>query len=153
MYKFTTSTPYLLARAGARMGALFSRRLAPYGLTLPMYRVLAALVEQPSQTLGNLATMTSIDLSTMSRMIGTMRTKGLVTRERPPGNERTVSIDLTPKGRATAAELMKEAEHYEKVAVSRLSEANVAKLKQLLGEIYDSLDILEAEQATGNTVK
>ena len=74
-YKLTTSMPYLVARLGVRMGSLFSRRLASYDLTLPMYRVLAALSEKPGQKLGELSAMTTVELSTMSRLIGTMRAR------------------------------------------------------------------------------
>lgn len=145
MYRLTTSMPYLLNRVGVRMGALFSRKIEPYGLTLPMYRVLASLAEQPQQKLTDLAAMTSAELSTMSRMIGALVAKGLVTRTRPPSNERNVSIDLTAKGRELAEQLMREAQHYEDVAISRLKGGDVAKLKLLLEQVYDSLDVLEGE--------
>ena len=60
MYRLTNSVPYLLNRVGVRMGELFSRRLAPYDVTLPMYRVLAGLSERGDQRLGDLSVMTSI---------------------------------------------------------------------------------------------
>jgi MarR family transcriptional regulator, organic hydroperoxide resistance regulator len=148
MYRLTTSIPYLLNRLGVRMGELFSRRLQPYGLTLAMYRVLASLAEQPGQRLGDLADMTSIELSTMSRLISTMVGAGLVTRKRLPTDDRTVSIDLTSEGQRLAAILIAEAQHYEDVAVSQLSDADVRQLKSLLGEVYAATDILEAELST-----
>src|SRR4029078_13729564 len=46
MYQLSNSLPYLLARVGIRMGDLFVRVVRKEGLTLPMYRVLAALAEQ-----------------------------------------------------------------------------------------------------------
>ena len=46
--------PYPLNRVGVRMGELFSRRIAGYGVTLPMYRVMAALWETGDQRLGDL---------------------------------------------------------------------------------------------------
>lgn len=145
MYKLTTSMPYLLARLGVRMGSLFSQRIAAYDLTLPMYRVLAALSERPDQQLGELSAMTTVELSTMSRLIGTMAARDLVSRHRPPGNERTVQINLTEQGVALAALLRKEAEHYEEVAVSSLKPKEIVRLKRVLKHIYDSLDVLENE--------
>lgn len=144
-YKLTTSMPFLLARLGVRMGTLFSQRLATYELTLPMYRVLAALSERPGQKLGELSAMTTVELSTMSRLIGTMAARDLVTRLRPPGNERSVRIDLTPHGAEVAALVRTEAEHYEEVAVSNLKATDIDRLKRTLNRIYDSLDVLEAE--------
>lgn len=145
MYQLTTSMPYLLNRLGVRLGWLFTRRIGPYGLNLPMYRVLASLAERPDQKLSDLAQMTSAEVSTMSRMIGSMVDMGLVTRERLPNNERTVRINLTEKGGTIAGELMREAQHYEDVAISGLNPAEVESLKRLIVQIYDSLDVLEAE--------
>ena len=148
MYKLTTSMPFLLARLGVRMGSLFSQRLAAYDLTLPMYRVLAALSEKPDQQLGELSAMTTVELSTMSRLIGTMATRGLVSRHRPPGNERTVKINLTERGVEMAALLRAEAEHYEEVAVSTIKPVEIDRLKSILNRIYESLDVLESELVT-----
>lgn len=144
-YQLTTSMPYLLARLGVRMGSLFSQRLAAYDLTLPMYRVLAALSEKPGQKLGDLSAMTTVELSTMSRLIGTMVTRGLVSRQRPAGNERTVQIDLTDHGAEMAALLRAEAEHYEEVAVSTLKPTEIDRLKRTLTQMFASLDVLEGE--------
>ena len=145
MYKLTTSMPFLLARLGVRMGTLFGQRLATYDLTLPMYRVLAALSETSDQKLGELSAMTTVELSTMSRLIGTMAARGLVSRHRPAGNERTVQINLTERGTRMAALLRTEAEHYEEVAVSTLKPNEIDRLKRILTRIYDSLDVLESE--------
>ena len=66
MYRLSDAFPYLLNRVGVRMGELFSRRLEPYGVTLPMYRVMATLWEKGNQRLGELSEVTSIELSTLS---------------------------------------------------------------------------------------
>lgn len=144
-YQLTTSMPFLLARLGVRMGSLFSQRLATYDLTLPMYRVLAALSERPSQKLGDLSAMTTVELSTMSRLIGTMVSRNLVSRQRPAGNERSVQIDLTAHGAEMAALLRAEAEHYEEVAVSTLRPTEIDRVKRTLAKMFDSLDVLEGE--------
>ena len=144
-YKLSTSMPYLLARVGLRMGSLFSQRLATYDLTLHMYRVLAALSEKPGQKLSELSAMTTVELSTMSRLIGTMVTRGLVSRRRPEGNERAVQIDLTDRGVEMATLLRAEAEHYEEVAVSTLKPDDVDRFKRTLAKMFDSLDARERE--------
>jgi DNA-binding MarR family transcriptional regulator len=127
------------------MGWLFSQRLAAYDLTLPMYRVLAALSEQPGQKLGDLSAMTAVELSTMSRLVGNMATRDLVSRRRLPGNERTVQIDLTARGAELAALLRVEAEHYEEVAVSALKASEIERFKRTLSQMFESLDVLESE--------
>src|SRR5260370_25763570 len=111
LYRLSNSFPYLLNRVGVRMGELFSRRIAPFGVTLPMYRVMAALWEKGDQRLSDLATVTTAEISTLSRLVGEMKRKGLVTRSRLDGNGRTVAIKRTTKGRALAVEVRRIAVH------------------------------------------
>jgi hypothetical protein len=61
--------PFLLARAGARMGNAFAKALKPYGLSLSEWRVCASLQHTPRQTLSELATHASTDLSALSRIV------------------------------------------------------------------------------------
>jgi len=145
VYKLTDSFPYLLNRVGVRMGDLFSRRIASYGVTLPMYRVMAALWQTPGQRLNDLADMTTVELSTLSRLVGTMEKMSLVSRSRLENNARTVAITLTDSGRALVEELMPIAQHFEQVAVSKLSPSALKALKKTLTDIYVLLDTLEEE--------
>ena len=157
LYRLTYAFPYLLNRVGVRMGELFSRRIAGYDVTLPMYRVMAALWETPDQRLGDLAALTSIEVSTLSRLIGTMKRKGLVSRTRLKDNARTVAINLTAKGKTLVEELIPIAIHFEDVAVREFSSKEIGELKATLGKIYESLDTLEPEikeaNAKGNGAK
>lgn len=145
LYRLTKSLPYLLNRVGVQMGDLFSRRIAGYGVTLPMYRVMAALWETADQRLGDLAAMTTIEISTLSRLIGEMKRRGLVSRSRLKDNGRTVAINLTPKGRSLVEELMPIAIHFEEVAVRNFPSRNISDLKTVLEEIHVSLKSLEPE--------
>ena len=145
LYRLTNSLPYMLNRVGVRMGDLFSRRIAGYSVTLPMYRVMAALWEKADQRLGDLAAMTTIELSTLSRLIGEMKRRGLVTRSRLKDNARTVAINLTPKGRTLVEELIPIAMHFEEVAVRTFPSKNILDLKTVLAEIYESLNSIEPE--------
>jgi MarR family transcriptional regulator, organic hydroperoxide resistance regulator len=148
LYRLSNSFPYLLNRVGVRMGELFSRRIAPFGVTLPMYRVMAALWEKGDQRLSDLAIVTTAEISTLSRLVGEMKRKGLVTRSRLADNGRTVAINLTSKGKVLVEELMPIAIHFEDVAVSGFSAAEVLRLKVVFQEIYQSLGTIEPEIAT-----
>jgi DNA-binding MarR family transcriptional regulator len=143
MYRLTHSVPYLLNRVGVRMGEMFSRRLAPYNVTLPMYRVLAGLSERSDQSLGDLSEMTSVELSTLSRLVSTMKRRGLVSRARPDANGRTVEINLTAKGRELAATLMPLAAEFERVGTQGFANGEIGILKDRLVEIYRNLDELD----------
>lgn len=151
MYRLTDSLPYLLNRVGVRMGELFSRRITGFDVTLPMYRVMAALWEKGDQRLGDLAFMTSIEISTLSRLIGAMKRKGLVSRKRLEDNARTVAINLTAKGKTLVEELIPIAVHFEEVAVRDFQKQGLSDLKSTLAQIYDSLGTLEPEIAEAET--
>jgi DNA-binding MarR family transcriptional regulator len=145
LYRLSNSFPYLLNRVGVRMGELFARRIAPYDVTLPMYRVMAALWESGDQRLSDLSTVTTTEISTLSRLIGDMKRRGLVSRSRLEDNGRTVAINLTAKGKLLLEELMPIAVHFEEVAVSNYTEAEVSRLKIVFREIYQSLGSIEPE--------
>jgi DNA-binding MarR family transcriptional regulator len=145
LYRLTNSLPYMLNRVGVQMGELFSRRIRGFGVTLPMYRVMAALWEKQDQRLGDLAAMTSIEISTLSRLVGEMKRRGLVSRSRLKDNGRTVAINLAPKGRALVEELIPIAVHFEEVAVRNFPSRKTLDLKTVLGEIYESLKSIEPE--------
>src|SRR4030095_13635555 len=59
--------PYLLARAGTRMGQSFSKELKQFNLALTEWRVCVALHHKEHQRLSDLALHTSTDPSTLSR--------------------------------------------------------------------------------------
>jgi DNA-binding MarR family transcriptional regulator len=141
-YTFIQSFPYLLNRVGVRMGELFSGRLRAYGLTLPMYRVMAVLRQEGPQRLGDLSSMTSTELSTLSRLVTSMKKDGYVSRVRPEDDGRTVEISLTPKGAALVEQLMPLASEYETVGTRSFTEEEIAWLKAALVQIYDNLDAL-----------
>jgi len=154
MYQLSNSLPYLLARVGSRMGDLFVRVVRKEGLTLPMYRVLAALAEQASPLrLVELSALTSADLSTLSRLVADMHKAGLVSRERPANDQRSLQVELTAAGRELYQRFMPVAAYYEEVATGDLSKKDAAALKATLGLLYDNLDRLEAEVESGEIQK
>lgn len=145
MYRLTDSFPYLLNRVGVRIGELFAARIVSYGITLPMYRVLAALWEQPDQRLSDLSDLTTIEISTLSRLVGAMKRKGLVSRRRLEDNGRTVAINLTAKGRSLTEELIPIAVHFEEIAVRNRTADEIQWLKRALADAFDCLNDIQAE--------
>lgn len=150
MYRFSNSLPYLLARLGVRMGDLFTRVIRHEKLTLPMYRVLAALSEQGHPLrLGEIAELTSADVSTLSRIVAEMSRTGLLTRDRPENDQRSLQVELTPKGAELAGRLMPLAAYYEEVVTGSMSAKEAAELKRVLVELYHNIDRLEQEVEAG----
>jgi DNA-binding MarR family transcriptional regulator len=141
--------PYLLNRAGARIAAAFADVVRGYGITLPMWRVLAALDEADGRRMGELAERTSIDQSTLSRVIDAMVRQGLVRRLRRDDDARSVAVLVTEAGRALTARIVPVALHYETVALRGFTGPQAKLLKRMLTQLYRNMDALDAERAAG----
>lgn len=136
--------PYLINRAGIALATRFSAILRREGLSLPDWRVLAALRERNGQRLTELACRTSIEISTLSRLVGSLEGNGLVTRDRDSEDARAIAIRLSPTGEALSARLTPVAQNLEKTALAGLSEAEAQQLKSLLHRIFDNLEAVPA---------
>jgi DNA-binding MarR family transcriptional regulator len=132
--------PYLLNRAGLRVGLMFSRDIEPFDVTLPMWRVLIELWNKGDHRLGELSERTSIDMSTLSRLLVTMQRKNLIVRRRSGLDGRALSLTLTPRGLALTEKIVPYALRYEDVAMDGLSEREVGTLKDLLKRVYLNLE-------------
>jgi DNA-binding MarR family transcriptional regulator len=137
--------PYLLNRAGLRIGLMFSRDIEPHDVTLPMWRVMIELWHNGDHRLGELSERTSIDLSTLSRLLVAMQRKHLIVRRRSGLDGRALSLTLTERGLELTEKIVPFARRYEDVAMQGLSGADVKKLKQLLKKVYDNLETAERE--------
>jgi DNA-binding MarR family transcriptional regulator len=138
-YRLSTSFPYLLNRAGALIAEQFTLRLEPFGLTVPMYRVLASLRDRPDQRLTDLAEMTTIEISTLSRLIGTLTRKGLISRKRLNGDGRAVSIALTARGQTLVPKLIAIAIEFEDLAHRGRTAPEIARMNRFLSETFERL--------------
>ena len=137
--------PYLLNRAGVRMGHMFSKDIEPYGITLPMWRVMIELWHRGDFRLGELAERTDIDISTLSRLLVTMQRKGLITRRRSGLDGRALSLTLTPEGLDMSEKISPLALKYEALAMANLKDADVNKLKLLLRRVSENLEAASAK--------
>jgi MarR family transcriptional regulator, organic hydroperoxide resistance regulator len=143
MFDLRQYLPYLINRAGARLAVRFAREIAENGVALQEWRVLAALLAQGPQRLSDLARLTSIDLSTLSRLVGRMERQALVARTRADGDKRALDVQLQAKGRRIAQAIIPTAEHYERIALAGISAEEERLLKGLLERVYLNLDRLE----------
>lgn len=144
--------PYLINRAGVAMAARFSAVLRHEGISLPDWRVLAALRERNGQRLTELACRTSIEISTLSRLVSSLEAGGLVTRDRDTEDARAIAIRISPAGEDLSARLTPVAQNLEKTALAGLSETEAQQLKELLHRVFDNLDAVpavDAETVTG----
>ena len=135
--------PYLLNRAGARIATAFSEEVRPLGATLQIWRVLAALREQDGRRMGDLSDTTSIEVSTLTRLVDNMEQKGLVIRRRDEGDARAILLHVAPAGRRLTQRIVPIAERYEAVALRGFTVDEAAVLKTALRRLYANMDRLK----------
>jgi DNA-binding MarR family transcriptional regulator len=143
MDRLDSYLPYLLNRAGARIAAAFSEEVRPLGASLQMWRVLAALREGDGRRMGDLSETTSIEVSTLTRLVDNMEKKGLVARRRDAVDARVVALHVTPAGRRLTQRITPIAERYENVALAGFTAAEADSLKAALRRLYRNMAALE----------
>jgi MarR family transcriptional regulator, organic hydroperoxide resistance regulator len=132
--------PYLVNRVGTIVADQFgAEALAPHRLSIAMWRVMAALASTGGQRQTDLADLTSIDSSTLSRLVTRLVRNGLVTRTRSVSSNREVAVKLSAKGNTLVGRLIPIAREYETAAIAGLTSQELAVLKRSLRRIYGNM--------------
>ena len=134
-----TYLPYLVNRVGQRFIADITPVLTELGVDIQSWRVLIALYQRGGQPVGALSDLTSINFSTLSRVLGRMEKKDLVHRQRDAVDARSFTIELTDTGRSVTETILPRAAEMEAKATGDFSAAELATLRQLLDKLYGGL--------------
>jgi DNA-binding MarR family transcriptional regulator len=137
--------PYLANRVGMIIAEQFgAEALAPHRLSIAMWRVMAVLAANGSQRQIDIVDKTSIEPSTLSRLVTRLVRMGLVARTRSANSNREVAVELSARGSALVARLIPMARQYEADAIAGLSAQELALLKKSLRRVYDNMKIRRA---------
>ena len=131
-----TYLPYLMNRAGVRIADAFSKEIRPLGATLQMWRVLAALRDRDGRRMGDLSETTSIEVSTLTRLVDSMEKKKLVARRADQADARAIVLHATAAGRSLTRRILPIAQRYEKVALRGFDAGEAERLKAALRRLY-----------------
>lgn len=132
--------PYLVNRVGSILAEQFgAETLAPHGLSIALWRVLAVLAANGRQRQIDLADLTSIDASTLSRIVTRLVAIGLVTRARSARSNREVVVALSAKGGALVASLIPPARQIDGDASAGISPEDLAVVKRCLRRMYANM--------------
>lgn len=143
--------PYLINRFGVTLVLWFSEQaLSGHKLTIAMWRVLAVLADNDRLRLTDLSNLTSIEPSTVSRIVTRLVSLGLVRRTRRATNNREVSVELTSKGLTVTADLIPMARDLERVAISGISKRDLAIVKNALKKMHENLLRPDARRKSAN---
>jgi MarR family transcriptional regulator, organic hydroperoxide resistance regulator len=117
--------PYLVARAGTRMGGSFSKVLRDCGLSLSEWRVRASLGHRPHQRLSELVERACVDMSALSRVVDRLIAQGSVLREKSSADGRAVQLSLTAEGARLTRKIVPLAKHFEVTALNGFSQVQI----------------------------
>jgi DNA-binding MarR family transcriptional regulator len=131
--------PYLINRVGNAISDAFAEVLAKHDLSISMWRVLAVLLHGGPQSMTTLAELTTVELSTLSRLVGTMQRRGLVTRKRGGNDARYVSVALTARGSALTKRLVPPAADLEDRMIASMDSTDIATLRRLLHKLHATI--------------
>ena len=149
MYKLTESLPFMLLTITSHLTGAFAAELAEERLTISMYRVMAALMEREDQRLGELSEMIFLEVTALSRLIGAMSHRGLVTRHRQEQDERSLRINITAQGRALLQTLIPRARYFEGIATRGVEEAKLGLLSEILSDMLSNVEDLKSQMVAG----
>lgn len=136
VFRLDSHVPYLMNRVGFQVADEFAERINADLITVPMWRILAALRGGAPDRLSDLCEPTSIEPSTLSRLVKTLERRGYVRRERSRDDERAVSVSLTTSGTKVVDRLIPIAREMEEELLADFAPAEIAAFKAYLDRLH-----------------
>ncbi|MBC7393790.1 DNA-binding MarR family transcriptional regulator [Variovorax sp. GrIS 2.14] len=127
---------YNTRRAWSMISAVFSERMAPYGLKQVDFSVLSLLGHNPGATSRQLCSTLDILPPNLVSLVATMDSRGLIERRPHPRDGRAVGLYLTPAGEKLVHEAEQAVVQLELEASARLTPRERDTLIKLLQKIY-----------------
>lgn len=118
------------------MEAEFNKRLSGYEVTRVAWAVLGAITYDRISTPSELSDFLNIDRAAITRLLDKLESQDLVARNRKAGDRRSITLLVTPKGKALAAELLQISKSVNEQFTSGLSpeeaEQYIAIIRKML---------------------
>ena len=124
--------------------AAYKPLLEPFGLTYPQYLVLLVLWEQDGVSLKEIGRRLQLDAGTLTPLLKRLEAGGYVRRQRDPGNERQLRLELTKAGRSLRGQIGVAREQI--VCALGGCEEPIQKLRHDLQSIIPQLRTLDSKR-------
>lgn len=131
--------PALLNQAMNLLNERFKAALKPYRISISQWRTLAALTYADEMSLTDIARLTAIGQTTLSRVVDGLTEKGLVRTAPRAADARFVAITLTESGRSLVDQVWPIAWSHSEDAVAGWDETDAATFHRLLRKLVASL--------------
>lgn len=126
---------------------MFDSNIRDLGMTSLQWRAVARLHREPGMRQSELADLLEVEPITLSRMIDRLADSGMVCRKPDPGDRRAWNLYLTDKAQPLMAQLQREADLVQELALTGLDEQERAVLARLVERVRGNLSRREAVDA------
>jgi MarR family transcriptional regulator, organic hydroperoxide resistance regulator len=147
MFDLENYIPYLVRRIVPRLDDAFGRNLKAVDISVENWRVLITLYDRGALSISSLAELTSMNLSTLSRMVDRMVERKLIRRTmRNEGSRRWTEIELLALGTRKCQLLLPACDQLQADIVSKLSDDELEQTKKMLRNLYGAIEeVAEAQ--------
>ncbi len=134
-----TSLLYAVKRVELVVRWHLDELLKPSGITATQYTALTVLEQHDGLPAAHLARRSFVTAQSTADLVRALEQRGLITRERNPGNRRELSIRLTDDGRQLLAEHAEDVQALERRMVGDFTERQVDQLRAALTKAWRAL--------------
>jgi len=138
-FRLSTYPFYLLGHLDHRYTEVMESALAERRLSRPMWRSLISLRDNGPRSIGQLADITLLKRSTLSRVVDRMERDGLVERRTDGDDLRIINVHITEAGQDALGHVIQVAGRVYARAIEGLSDRELNELVALLSRMLDNL--------------
>jgi DNA-binding MarR family transcriptional regulator len=130
--------PYQINVLARRMSEDLARIYGErFGITIPEWRVLAHLADEAHVSIRDIHRKVAMDKVKVTRAAQRLERIGLIRKETQAEDRRLVALSLTEAGRDMFGQIVPLARHYEEQVLSKLSEDDLHRFRQLLTRLLE----------------
>jgi len=138
----STFAAFLLTQVGAHAARKYAERLAPLNLIPPHAGILRLLVQSTGLSQRELAAQLGMHASRLVAVVDEMESLGLVKRESNAEDRRSYSLQITPKGKESLAQIRNISAQHNDDLCAALNPDERAMLVTLLQRIADQQGLI-----------
>lgn len=132
---------YLFGQIYGRRDQQLAKSLRTFRLSVPQWRVMAALVDLGACTINRLSDLTVVDRTTLSRTLDRMERNGLVARKRVEADKRSYEIRLTASGRAMLRRIWPVMAYHNARAIAGIAPRELAQLRAVIEKMIANVAV------------
>ena len=131
--------PYRIVSLGDRLSRALAGAYADEGVTIPEWRVLAVISQEPRMAARDVVAKTPLDKMAVSRAVAALEDKGLVRRSEDPNDRRVALLSLSPEGRVIFNRIAALALDFERRLLDELSADEQKRLRATLARLEGAM--------------